>query len=161
MNITANLCQYHDEYSSLPHTKILNIETSIYSANDIERIPECPYAETIIFHWPVSSIPSLQKFQSFQNIILPPSISILPPEIFANRENISVILPQNLEEIPQRAFASSGLTSIVIPDSVTWICKEAFSECHYLSSITIPKSLIWIEEKAFFRCDSLASINLP
>ena len=97
-----------------------------------------------------------------KNPVIPNTIQILKPYVFAGAWLESVTLPESLTSIGSGAFMGcSNLTSITIPESVTHIEYYAFSDCSSLTSITIPESVTRIGAEAFYGCSSLTSITLP
>lgn len=73
----------------------------------------------------------------------------------------TIILPSSISYIPPSAFLHCiNLKSVTLPKNITTIGGVAFKDCTALTEIDLPESLELIEYQAFDGCSSLSSVNI-
>ena len=97
------------------------------------------------------------------SIEIPTSVSVLPPDIFSDAENLTeVLLPENLTEIGSGAFwKCKSLKKIKIPDAVRIIDGSAFGQCESLDTIEGMSGIKEISDGMFVFCTSLTDFTVP
>lgn len=96
-------------------------------------IPEC-------VTWPGSGC--FQGAPHLETVVIPPTLSVITPDMFANCPKLTTILIDNDLEY-----------------ALTSICARAFSGCKSLESFPVTSQLSTIEPLAFEGCESLVSFN--
>jgi hypothetical protein len=109
----------------------------------------------------VSSIGCLfQESKELQDIVLPNSLSLLPPEAFESCPRLRYVFLSNspIEEVPESCFEDDSQLILINLPVVKRIQQSAFRNDSSLIKIKVG-SLESIEEKAFYNCSSLETIE--
>lgn len=156
-----------NQFVSLTTKTYAGIEYALYS--DHAEVVSCSSnANTINIMSSVDGVPVTKIADeglasgSFQNIILPSSITSIGERAFWNCSNlVSIKLPDSVTTIDESAFVNcSSLKSIDFSANLKEIGMCAFWLCDSLESVAIPESVEKIGNRAFLNCNSLSEITI-
>lgn len=95
------------------------------------------------------------------NVIIPNTVTSLPPNAFAYTNIESLIFPDSLYEVPQDCCLSCNLLqNVTLGQNVKKIDSNAFKYCKKLKFINLPESIIELGDYIFYDTD-IQNINLP
>lgn len=125
----------------------------------------------------ISSIEEIAfEDSSFERVLIPKSIKILPDGVFYDCKHLREIIVAEdndtytsiegvLFDKQQRVLlccpSNIQKTSYKVPKNVTKLSNWAFARCYNLRSILLPESLLYIGVEVFAHCPNLREINLP
>ena len=95
-----------------------------------------------------------------KDVILPPTIKYLGPDVFAYCKNIvSINLPDSIYHWDDGVFAMcSNLKHVKLSNNMTYIPIRAFHNCSSLETLVIPSSVTEIGKGAFRNCTILKTL---
>ena len=128
----ASMPLYRTNISSINNLEVFDypdLELYLNKSNDLDPLIDHPYTLLI-------------GGQEISRIVIPESVTKVPPCMFMNCKSIkSVVLSNNTREIKYGAFMNcTSLESVRLPDdSMDAIATNAFRGCEKLGSVTLPK----------------------
>lgn len=146
-------------------------EKELVLASDCRRIEDEPLMNNV----------------KIKRVQLPPSVTEVGKQSFANCTGLNELCFKNIERIKQEAFSCcirvrkaefskklqyigkgaffrcKRLERVIFPESVTcaYLAEEVFYGCESLKEIKIPKSVREIRNRAFYKCLNLEKVEFP
>lgn len=131
---------------------------------------ECPYGvsprdlERIVVGDKVRRLPKglYTGNTNVTEVVLPRSVEILDPEVFANCVNLEYVeLSDNITTISERAFEDcSSLTGLHWPLSLDSIGNSAFYGCKSLNVVSLPEGVKTVGDFAFGDCNGVETLYI-
>ena len=127
----ATMPLYRANISSLNNLEVFDypdLELYLNKSNDLDPLIDHPYTLLI-------------GGQEISRIVIPESVTKVPPCMFMNCKSIKSVVLSNTREIKYGAFMNcTSLESVRLPDdSMDAIATNAFRGCEKLGSVTLPK----------------------
>lgn len=101
--------------------------------------------------------------RDLERIVIGDKVRRLPKGLYTGNTNVTeVVLPPSVEILDPEVFGNcSNLEYVRLSDNISTISERAFENCHALRDLHWPARLKTVGDDAFYKCSSLTTISLP